>query len=275
MKTLKFASELVPLVESGEKTSTFRMFDDKDLQVGDELNVFNKETGYQFGVITLIAVAVKKISELTEDDWEGHERFDSDAEMYETYRGYYGDSVGPETEVKTISFTFKPKLYKKCVVVDEDDNIIGAEYIAVAIEKGLIRRAARTYVFNDSGLLLVQQRSKTVLKPLMFDQSAAGHVDEGETYEEAAKRELYEELGLEGHPLKEVVVSFWDRDFYNAIYKITVPDNTPINFDPEEIATVFWWTPTQVDAEMSKNPNQFTPAFLAVWSELKDKIIAL
>lgn len=208
MKTLKFASELVPLVESGEKTSTFRMFDDKDLQVGDELNVFNKETGYQFGVITLIAVAVKKISELTEDDWEGHERFDSDAEMYETYRGYYGDSVGPETEVKTISFTFKPKLYKKCVVVDEDDNIIGAEYIAVAIEKGLIRRAARTYVFNDSGLLLVQQRSKTVLKPLMFDQSAAGHVDEGETYEEAAKRELYEELGLEGHPLKEVVVSF-------------------------------------------------------------------
>lgn len=37
MKTLKFRDRLAQLVLSGEKYVTFRIFDDKDLQVGDEL----------------------------------------------------------------------------------------------------------------------------------------------------------------------------------------------------------------------------------------------
>ena len=45
MKTLKFASHLVQKILSGEKTSTWRLFDDKDLQVGDGLIFVNKDTG--------------------------------------------------------------------------------------------------------------------------------------------------------------------------------------------------------------------------------------
>jgi hypothetical protein len=48
MKTLKFAANLVPLILSGEKTSTWRLFDDKDLQVGDELEFINKNTNTTF-----------------------------------------------------------------------------------------------------------------------------------------------------------------------------------------------------------------------------------
>lgn len=53
-------------------------------------------------------------------------------------------------------------VYNKVVVVDEDDNVNGAERMTDA------RRAARVYVFNESGQLLVQHRSEKVLKPLML-----------------------------------------------------------------------------------------------------------
>lgn len=39
---------LVPLVLSGEKTSTWRLFDDKDLQKDDDLLLINKATGDEF-----------------------------------------------------------------------------------------------------------------------------------------------------------------------------------------------------------------------------------
>lgn len=274
MKTLKFKPHLVDKIIAGTKTATWRLFDDKDLTVGDVVTFFNKDTLYQFGIATIVKIKITTLGSLTEEDWEGHERFSSEEAMYQEYRSYYGDTVSPETEVKIISFNFEPKLYKKCVVVDEKDIVIGSEYIAFAIEKGLIRRASRVYVFNEAGQLLIQQRSTHVLKPLLLDQSAAGHVDEGESYEDAAKRELFEELGISGYQLVPVAMSFRDRDFYNSIYKIVVPNNILINFDPEEVAQVFWWTPAQVSEEINKEPEKFTPAFKEVWTKLNKQIIS-
>lgn len=142
-----------------------------------------------------------------------------------------------------------------------------------AIKKGMIRRASRIYVFNESGQLLVQQRSKNVLEPLMLDQSAAGHVDEGETYEQAAYRELKEELGLKDVKLELIETSFRTTDFYNAIYKVVVPDNIKINFDPEELNTVIWYDIEQLGVEMKDSPEKFTPAFKEAWSLLRSKLI--
>ena len=164
-------------------------------------------------------------------------------------------------------------LYNKVSVADENDNLIGAEYMIDAIRKGLIRRASRVYVFNTKGQLLVQQRSERVLKPLMLDQSAAGHVDEGETYEQAAYRELKEELGIDGVTLELVATSFRTSDFYNAIYKAKITDHTEIDFDPEELKQVIWYNISDLDKEMKESPDKFTPAFKEVWSMLRDKLI--
>ncbi len=239
------------------------------------LNFFNKETGELFGIATVTKVFTKTLGTLSEDDWIGHERYESGEAMYAEYRSYYGDRVNTETDVKIIHFHFEQKTYKKCVVVDESDTVLGAEYMAIAIEKGLIRRAARVYVFNESGQLLVQRRSARVAKPLLLDQSAAGHVDEGETYEEAAVRELYEELGITGIPLVPVAVSYRSADFYNGIYKIVVPDDCSIDFDPEELAEVLWYDIEELTTEMSQFPDRFTPAFVEAWyGSLKEAILS-
>jgi hypothetical protein len=106
MKTLKFASELCTQILEGVKTSTWRLFDDKDLRIGDVLQFINKETLEQFGVAKITSLHKKTLSALNDTDWEGHERFNSEKEMYETYRKYYGDKVSPDTEVKIIHFNF-------------------------------------------------------------------------------------------------------------------------------------------------------------------------
>lgn len=110
MKTLKFKPHLVEQILAGTKTATWRLFDDKDLAVGDEVFFINKEDGMPFGKAVLINIKTKTLGTLTDADWEGHERFDSEDEMYETYRMYYGPTVDENTEVKLIDFEFIPKL---------------------------------------------------------------------------------------------------------------------------------------------------------------------
>lgn len=110
MKTLKFTSQLCQQILQGAKTSTWRLFDDKDLQETDLLTLLNKETLEPIGTATITKLYVKTLGTLEEADWEGHERFTSEEEMYATYRQYYGDQVTKDTEVKIISFQFKPLL---------------------------------------------------------------------------------------------------------------------------------------------------------------------
>lgn len=55
MKSLKFKPHLVPLVLSGEKDSTWRLFDDKDLKEGDELQFMNSETDDVFSAAVILS----------------------------------------------------------------------------------------------------------------------------------------------------------------------------------------------------------------------------
>ncbi len=107
MKILKFTPELCRLILNGEKTSTWRLFDDKDLQPGDEIQFMNKSTGEVFGQGEITNLKITTLGGLESADWEGHERYASDEEMYAAYRSYYGDRVRPESEVKIVNFSFK------------------------------------------------------------------------------------------------------------------------------------------------------------------------
>ena len=104
MKTLKFHKDLVPLVLNGSKTSTWRLFDDKNLSQGDELELCEFGTNRIFAKARIVSVVEKKFSELTLSDKVGHGKFESDEHMYSTYRQYYKTDVNPETRLKIINF---------------------------------------------------------------------------------------------------------------------------------------------------------------------------
>lgn len=108
MKTLKFTPELCEQILKGKKTATWRLFDDKDLQLGDDLELVNKETGEIIGFAVITSLKLKTLGTLKDEDWSGHERYGSEEEMYKAYREYYGDRVNSNSELKIIDFTFQP-----------------------------------------------------------------------------------------------------------------------------------------------------------------------
>lgn len=104
MKNLKFDSNLVSKILSGEKTSTWRLFDDKDLKNGDELIFIEKETGKEFAKAVIISAREKKFEDLNDEDFKGHRKYDTEKEMYEDFQKYYNLPVTPTSILKVIDF---------------------------------------------------------------------------------------------------------------------------------------------------------------------------
>lgn len=111
MKSLKFRPELADMILAGEKTITWRLFDDKDLQTGDQVELLRWDTGEKFGIAHLKAVREKQFKDLASEDRLGHEKFKSDQEMYATYERYYGKPIGPETKLKIIELQLEQDDY--------------------------------------------------------------------------------------------------------------------------------------------------------------------
>jgi len=97
---------------------------------------------------------------------------------------------------------------KKIAIVDENNQVVGSSDRSEAHKQGLWHRIVVVLVFNNRSQLYIQKRSPNAdTSPNMWDHSAAGHVDEGEEPEQAAKRELNEELGIKANAL-EFISSF-------------------------------------------------------------------
>jgi hypothetical protein len=113
MKTLKLDHKLAQLVRSGAKTSTWRLFDDKNLSVDDNVQLIDKvdsdqpDTWQVIGAAHINKVIEKKLGDIVVDDMDGHERFASIDEMITTYQNYYGHDVSIATKVKILHFSFE------------------------------------------------------------------------------------------------------------------------------------------------------------------------
>lgn len=107
MKTLKFKSHLVQPILNKTKTTTWRLFDDKNIIEGDKFDFVNLDNLEKFTQAMATSVTEKPFCNLTDDDWLGHERFDSDDEMYKTYSKFYNQPVDKNTLVKIIRFQLK------------------------------------------------------------------------------------------------------------------------------------------------------------------------
>lgn len=106
-KTLKFRDRLVKLILNGEKDITWRLFDEKNLSIGDEIDLINWNTKDKFGEAIITEIWEKRMEDIEEKDFEGHEKFSGKEEMYDTYTTYYGRKVDEKTVVKVIRFKLK------------------------------------------------------------------------------------------------------------------------------------------------------------------------
>ena len=96
------------------------------------------------------------------------------------------------------------------VIVDEDNNVVGAAPRREMRAKRLPHRSTYILVFNSQGELYVQKRTMTKdVFPGYYDIAAGGVVQAGEGYEESASRELAEELGIHDVPLRSLFTFYY------------------------------------------------------------------
>lgn len=130
MKTLKLDHELAELIRQGAKHSTWRINDDKDLSVNDQVELIDKvdpkvrSTWVSFGQAIIDKVVMKRLGDVSPEDFDGHETYGSNEEMYSAYRRYYGPLVGPDTAVKIIDFSFQAYKHDKTPNQSEIFNVI-------------------------------------------------------------------------------------------------------------------------------------------------------
>ncbi len=114
MKRLKLDHTLAESVVAGKKRSTWRINDDKNLSVNDEVELVDKAnpqdpTSWRaIGVAKLDQVVEKRMGQITEQEHHDHGRAVSFEQIYDEFREYYGNEVGPDTVVKIIHFSFAP-----------------------------------------------------------------------------------------------------------------------------------------------------------------------
>jgi isopentenyldiphosphate isomerase/esterase/lipase len=132
--------------------------------------------------------------------------------------------------------------------VNEYDNVIGtAPRKECHSNPSMIHRGIYVMVFDRRGRLLLQKRSmKKDLGKGMWDISTGGHNIPGETYAEAAKRELKEELGISVliRRLGKLLMRKEKETEYNAIFTAVIDEKTAkrIKFEKDEIDEIRFFT---------------------------------
>lgn len=149
-------------------------------------------------------------------------------------------------------------------IVDDNDQVIGESEMFDAWQKGLKHRVARIMIEDQNGRILLQKRSANMQNfPNCWDHSAAGHVDVGEDYDVAAKRELEEEIGLTNIPLKQIDKYYAEENFkgfvlkrFSALYKGVVDEAVKTMVDPFEVAEVKWFDLDEIKKLVKNHPEQ-------------------
>jgi 8-oxo-dGTP pyrophosphatase MutT (NUDIX family) len=134
--------------------------------------------------------------------------------------------------------------------VDEMDRVMGVVDRDEAVRAGRLHRIATTVCRRADGRILVHRRADTMSRfPGQYNWLVGGAVAVGESYEEAAARELAEELGVSGSP---VLVFTYLCDgaispYWLGLHEVQITER--VVPDPGEIAWHAWLTlPELLDA---------------------------
>jgi|SRR3989344_3183125 len=141
---------------------------------------------------------------------------------------------------------------KNVVWIDENDSDLDEVSLSKAHQEGLAHRISVVYLTNDKNQILIQKRDDGRL-----DHSVAGHVDVGESYLEAATRELEEELGVKDVGLIEIgnCNSKENGGRIRHRFRVFQCETNPVKLNPDEVIGVFWADPKEVWEDMKNDEN--------------------
>jgi ribonuclease HI len=113
MKTLKLNHELAKAVYTGKATVTWRLNDDKNITVNDDIEFIDKvdpirpDSWRVIGKARVNQVVEKRLGEITDEELAASGT-ESRTAMLHNYKEYYGQEVSGHSPVKIIHFSFAP-----------------------------------------------------------------------------------------------------------------------------------------------------------------------
>lgn len=167
---------------------------------------------------------------------------------------------------------------EKVVLVDENDKQLDLMGKTEAHEKGLLHRAISIMIFNDKDEILLQQRAfvKYHWKGI-WSNAVCTHPRENESYQKAAERRLFEELGF-NTPLNEVFHFIYKaKDEESGLIEheldhvFTGIYNGEIPFNPDEVNAVKCIAKEDLLKDIENNPDKYSFWFKVILKEMQKR----
>ena len=152
----------------------------------------------------------------------------------------------------------------KIIIVDENDNPIGVKYREEVDSQKDIYRCTGIWLTNSQGEILLAQRKLTKDKdPGKWGPAVSGTVEEGETCEINAYKEMEEEIGLTGVELKLGPKQrfFSPRNYFAQWFTCQI--DKPIEdfvVQEEEVEEIKWVKEDDLRADLRNNPDKYIPS---------------
>jgi isopentenyldiphosphate isomerase len=155
-------------------------------------------------------------------------------------------------------------------IINENDEVIGHGKRAEVHNGEELFQVVHIFVRNAAGQFLLQQRSPQKGYPNLLQAGAGGHVLKDELRDDAAERELKEELGAEGE-LRKLDVPLYVSGHRNAraqLYEVT--HEGPFEFTDGEVIGTDWFDGEELDFLTERMPYIFMPGFLNAYKAFKE-----
>lgn len=140
-------------------------------------------------------------------------------------------------------------------IVDEHNTIIGTTDVKTAHEQKIMHRVVGIFLFDPKGNLYLQTGNKYG----KLDITVGGHVQSGESYKNAAKREMAEEINL-STPLKHISTFLPEEARLNhfwSLYTATAPQGWLFE-KTEEVDSLECFPVLEVISLMQNEPEKLT-----------------
>ncbi len=153
-------------------------------------------------------------------------------------------------------------------IINLNDQVIGQATREDVYANKHMHRIVHIIVRDSAGRFLFQIRSETVkYRPLHWCAAACGHVQTGETYAEAARRELEEEIGIvdgELHDLGKIFYQSGNLPKYLGVFELTTDADITVG---EEVSSTQFFTPEEAH-ELITTHDLIHPELKFLWEKL-------